>query len=743
MKINDHVKVTPLGAGNEVGRSCFILSYQRSGCSGSIMLDCGLHPALSETRDYVAIQALPFFDLEDYVANLSLILITHFHNDHIAALPYLLRCLRDRAIKEGKAELHYIPPIYMTAPTLKIFRESVADVISQTKLYTHEDVEFMAKNTRLLTSFYQTERVGGVSFTAMPAGHVIGAAMFHISIDNFHALYTGDFSCEPEDRHLQPATFPQVRLDLLIIESTYGTIRQKERMTRERDFLDLIVSTVKKDGCVLLPVFSIGRVQELLCILQEYWREHEQEMARVTIYYVSAIADNARQLYSKDKGFLRHGDTGLSDIQTGRRKDKIIYTRTRPKNPKKPYVMFCTPGMLQSGVSKEMYGELCGSPDNLLLVTGYATQDTLLYKLLEGKPPGAYADAKMRVEELSFSAHSDYNQTLDVLRKTRPRNVVFIHGSEKSIMSLKKTIANDTRANFSEGDKSTDKEDILFYYPRNGETVTFAFTNPVQLNIKVDTGADDATQAGVEDSRSITTIAKALEKRKMYIVQDGFAFSLYNASSLKKNMRRSCGGITLNMSVTLLGNSSLTEIFESHGFRVTNMGATMLLVPGLSELYGTTQSNGAEPTDGNSDGNNGNSNTISLTMTTPSRDVKRITLSFDLFSSMSALCIRILYIIHSALKLQGDAVRPHLDIPCICQRIKESLFETFNIQLYESPAQELTAFSPPYIIVDNVKCFLNFRGWKFDPVSPLEKRGLALLADISDHTSCLVRTLLP
>lgn len=735
MKPNDHVKLTPLGAGNEVGRSCFILSYQRSGCSGSIMLDCGLHPALSETRDYVAIQALPFFDLEDYVSTLSLILITHFHNDHIAALPYLLRCLRDRAVKEGKPELHYIPPVYMTAPTLKIFKESVTDVISQTKLYTHEDVEFMAKNTKLLTSFYQTERVNGISFTAMPAGHVIGAAMFHISIDNFHALYTGDFSCEPEDRHLQPATFPQVKLDLLIIESTYGTIRQKERMTRERDFIDLIVSTVKKDGCVLLPVFSIGRVQELLCILQEYWREHEQEMARVTIYYVSAIADNARQLYSKDKGFLRHGDTGLSDIQTGKRKDKIIYTKTRPKNPKKPYVMFCTPGMLQSGVSKEMYNELCGSPDNLLLVTGYATQDTLLYKLLEGKPPGGYADAKMRIEELSFSAHSDYNQTLDVLRKTRPRNVAFIHGSEKSISSLKRTIANETRVNFSEGGKEADKEEISFHYPRNGETVTFAFTNPVQLSIKVDTGAEDTAQTGVEDSRSIAAIAKALDKKKMYIVQDGFAFSLYNASSVKKKMQRSCGGITLNMSLTIVGDSPLTEIFESHGFRVTDLGTTILLVPGLEEMHDTVQGAGTEPKDG--------SNAISLAVTTSSRDVKRVTLSFDLFSSVSALCIRILYIIHSASKLQKETSHTCLDLPSVCQRIGASLLENFNVQLHESLTQELTASSPPYIVIGDVRCFLNFRGWNFDPVFPLEKKDFTLLSDISDHTNCLVRTLLP
>lgn len=120
----------------------------------------------------------------------------------------------------------------------------------------------------------------------------------------------------------------------------------------------------------------------------------------------------------------------------------------------------------------------------------------------------------------------------------------------------------------------------------------------MQLSIKVDTGAEDTAQTGVEDSRSIAAIAKALDKKKMYIVQDGFAFSLYNASSVKKKMQRSCGGITLNMSLTIVGDSPLTEIFESHGFRVTDLGTAILLVPGLEEMHDTVQGAGTEPKDG-------------------------------------------------------------------------------------------------------------------------------------------------
>lgn len=70
--------IMPLGGGQEVGRSCILLQYQ----GRSIMLDCGCHPG-REGSD-----GLPFFDSLDNPEEIDLILITHFHIDHCAALPY-------------------------------------------------------------------------------------------------------------------------------------------------------------------------------------------------------------------------------------------------------------------------------------------------------------------------------------------------------------------------------------------------------------------------------------------------------------------------------------------------------------------------------------------------------------------------------------------------------------------------------------------------------------------------------
>lgn len=109
----DFVRIQPLGAGNEVGRSCFLLEYQRSGVAGSLMLDCGINPSISEGESQSDVPALPFFDLlvqerggRLCLPELQCILISHFHSDHANGLPSLVMAYE----KSGRS----VPPIYMT-----------------------------------------------------------------------------------------------------------------------------------------------------------------------------------------------------------------------------------------------------------------------------------------------------------------------------------------------------------------------------------------------------------------------------------------------------------------------------------------------------------------------------------------------------------------------------------------------------------------------------------------------------
>ncbi|GJD11109.1 Cleavage and polyadenylation specificity factor subunit 3-I [Galdieria sulphuraria] len=105
---DETLQITPLGAGNEVGRSCVLLTYKNK----TIMFDCGVHPA------YSGLASLPFFDEMD-PRSIDLILITHFHLDHCAALPYLLE----------KTNCNPNARVFMTHPTKAIYKTLLSDFV--------------------------------------------------------------------------------------------------------------------------------------------------------------------------------------------------------------------------------------------------------------------------------------------------------------------------------------------------------------------------------------------------------------------------------------------------------------------------------------------------------------------------------------------------------------------------------------------------------------------------------------
>jgi len=105
---------------------------------------------------------------------------------------------------------------------------------------------------------------------------VLGAALFLIEIDGVKILYTGDYSRE-EDRHLKPAEIPQnTEVDVLIVESTYGVEKHEPRENRETKFKQVVHDIVRRGGKCLMPCFALGRAQELLLILNEYWKENPE-----------------------------------------------------------------------------------------------------------------------------------------------------------------------------------------------------------------------------------------------------------------------------------------------------------------------------------------------------------------------------------------------------------------------------------------------------------------------------------
>eukprot|EP01037_Dinobryon_pediforme_P019099 gene19099-19459_t len=178
--------------------------------------------------------------------------------------------------------------------------------------------------------------------------------MFMIEIDGIRVLYTGDYSLE-NDRHLVHAEVPEGGPpDVLIVESTFGTDNIPPREKRERDFTRTVESIVRRGGSCLIPVFALGRAQELLLILDEYWQQHP-DLQNIPIFYASKLASKSLRVYQTFINMMNEHIRELMDQFQNPFKLKFIRSLTNQADDFDvfgPSVVMASPGFLQSGMKK-------------------------------------------------------------------------------------------------------------------------------------------------------------------------------------------------------------------------------------------------------------------------------------------------------------------------------------------------------------------------------------------------------
>ncbi|KAF8822631.1 cleavage and polyadenylation specifity factor protein [Cardiosporidium cionae] len=450
------LQVVPLGAGCEVGRSCVVVSYN----GYSVMLDCGIHPA------YTGIGALPMFDAFD-VHNIDLCLVTHFHLDHCGAVPYFLT----KTAFQGR--------LFMTEPTLAICKLLWSDYCKMTAgnqlsvtnfspknssyvdsasyhsnvLFDDADVEKALKKCSII-DFNQEIEYEGIKFTCYRAGHVLGACMFLVEIAGVRFLYTGDYSREI-DRHIPPAEIPPVDVHVLICESTYGIRVHDERKQREQRLLRAIQEIVKRNGKCLLPVFALGRAQELLFILEEFWNQNV-DLQKVPLLNISSMSGKSMLIYETFINMC--GDDIKKRADEGKNPFQFKYVRTvRSIDSMKSYmrhdgpcVVMAAPGMLQNGPSRELFEAWAPDSRNGVILTGYAVKGTLADELKREPKTIELSDRILKrhcsFEQISFSAHADFNQTQAFIEGLKAPNVILVHGERGEMMRLKEKLVAERPA---------------------------------------------------------------------------------------------------------------------------------------------------------------------------------------------------------------------------------------------------------------------------------------------------------
>lgn len=424
----DQLIITPLGAGNEVGRSCVYMSYKGK----TVLFDCGIHPA------YSGMAALPYFDEID-PSTIDVLLITHFHLDHAASLPYFL----EKTTFKGR--------VFMTHATKAIYKLLLSDYVKVSKvsvedmLFTEQDINNSMERIEVI-DFHQTLEVNGIRFWCYTAGHVLGAAMFMVDIAGVRVLYTGDYSRE-EDRHLRAAELPQFSPDICIIESTYGVQLHQPRHIREKRFTDVIHSTVAQGGRVLIPAFALGRAQELLLILEEYWSNH-RELENIPIYYASPLAKRCMAVYQTYINSMNERiRSQFADSNPFEFKHISPLKSIENFNDVGPSVVMASPGGLQSGLSRQLFDRWCSEKKNACVIPGYVVEGTLA-KTIINEPKevtltnGLTAPLNMQVHYISFSAHADYAQTSTFLKELMPPNIILVHGEANEMGRLKQKLVS-------------------------------------------------------------------------------------------------------------------------------------------------------------------------------------------------------------------------------------------------------------------------------------------------------------
>ncbi|XP_055617627.1 cleavage and polyadenylation specificity factor 73 [Toxorhynchites rutilus septentrionalis] len=526
---NDLLLIRPLGAGQEVGRSCIMLEFKGK----KIMLDCGIHPGLS------GMDALPFVDLIE-ADEVDLLFISHFHLDHCGALPWFLQ----KTSFKGRC--------FMTHATKAIYRWMLSDYIkvsnisTEQMLYTEADLEASMEKIETI-NFHEERDVMGVRFWAYNAGHVLGAAMFMIEIAGVKILYTGDFSRQ-EDRHLMAAEIPAMKPDVLITESTYGTHIHEKREDRENRFTTLVQKIVQQGGRCLIPVFALGRAQELLLILDEYWSQNP-ELQEIPIYYASSLAKKCMAVYQ----------TYINAMNDKIRRQIAVnnpFVFRHISNLKGidhfedigPCVVMASPGMMQSGLSRELFETWCTDPKNGVIIAGYCVEGTLAKTVLSEPEEitsmsGQKLPLNMSVDYISFSAHTDYQQTSEFIRLLKPTHVVLVHGEQNEMNRLKSALTREY-----ENDPNAD---ITLYNPKN--------THAVELYFRGEKTAKVMGSLAVKSPEEGQKLSGVLVKRD-------FKYHLLAASDLSKYTDMSMSVVTQRQSIHWQGSvASLKLLLDRIG----------------------------------------------------------------------------------------------------------------------------------------------------------------------------------
>jgi len=428
---NNWFRLVFLGGFKQVGRSCILAETSET----KVLLDCGINIA-SHRDPYPYLDALHF-----PLSELDGVIVTHAHLDHSGFVPYLF--------KSG-----YRGPVYCTAPTrdlMALLHFDFIDVLvkeGKEPPYTERDVKEMLKYCIPREYRKVTDIAPDMRLTLHNASHILGSASVHLHVgEGAHNLvYTGDIKCG-FTRLFNNIDMKFPRLETLLMETTYGGRGdiQPNRQRSEERLLELLHETLEKGGNVLIPVFAVGRGQEIMLVLENFYRRNVLNFD----CYVDGMTIEASAIHTAYPEYLREG-VRRRILQNDSPFTSEIFKEVKDNDReaiinKGGSIIIASSGMLTGGPSLEYFKQMAEDPKNALIFVGYQGEGSLGRKIQNGPTvipmTGKNGKTKalkvqMHIETIAgFSGHSDRNQLVNYIKRLKPKPKLVLTGHGDKIKS--------------------------------------------------------------------------------------------------------------------------------------------------------------------------------------------------------------------------------------------------------------------------------------------------------------------
>jgi len=400
----------------------------------NILIDSGLHPKMP------GLEGMP--DLAKISGvHLDLIIVTHCHLDHIGSVPVAMRQHPEAAVIMSQPSQMLIERMLHNSANVMLRQRDEANIQGY-PLFTHEEIDRMAKR---FTGFaFNAPRVfrgrsDEIEITLHPAGHVAGAAAVEIRHKHRHIFITGDVLFENQ-RILPGARFPSGHFDTLITETTRGNTERppgKDRLSEISRLIESINATINRGGCFLIPVFALGRMQELLTVLND--ARKFGHLVDCPIYASGLgmdIADYFDTISRKTK-YVNFNRGVIKELKIKPTPRKL----TPGQDPKTNALYIIGSGMLvERTPSYTLASGLIGNAKNTIGFVGFCDPDSPGGKLLATRHGETFlfetanvsAKINAHVDRFELSGHADREELLEFAVQTEARSIILTHGDPEA-----------------------------------------------------------------------------------------------------------------------------------------------------------------------------------------------------------------------------------------------------------------------------------------------------------------------